>query len=156
VPSSGKEPITALVAEDDDADFMLLERALTHADTHIRVRRARDGVEAMEYMKGDGAFANRMKFPQPDLVLLDLKMPRMSGFDFLTWIHENPGYAVIPTIVMSNSQLLDDVQRAYRLGANTYFLKPSSFEELSELCEMIGHYWARAVIPESIVSRQRV
>src|SRR4051812_21729962 len=121
----GEHRIAALVAEDDDYDFLLLERALLASHSKISVQRARDGVEAKEYLVGEGKFSDRRQHPIPDIVLLDLKMPRMSGFDLLEWIHANPEHAVIPTVVMSNSKQDQDVQRAYRLGANTYFLKPS-------------------------------
>jgi CheY-like chemotaxis protein len=147
MPLSVGHDITALVAEDDDYDFLLLQRALTSANSRIRVLRAQDGVEAKEYLIGDGRFADRATYPTPDIVILDLKMPRMSGFDLLEWLHANPGHAVIPTVVMSNSKQDKDVQRAYRLGANTFFLKPTGFQELTEVCRLIGTYWSQATIP---------
>src|SRR3954469_3388908 len=148
MPITAEHDITALVAEDDDYDFLLLERALRLSNARIRVKRARDGAEAKEYLLGEAPFDDRKTYPVPNIVLLDLKMPRMSGFDFLEWIHANPGYAVIPTVVMSNSKQEKDVQRAYGLGANTYFLKPSDFQELTEVCRMIGTYWSVATIPD--------
>jgi CheY-like chemotaxis protein len=147
VPLFSNHEITALVAEDDDYDFLLLERALASANAKIRIQRARDGVEAQEYLLGLGRFADRRTSPIPDIVLLDLKMPRMSGFDLLEWIHANPRYAVIPTIIMSNSKQDGDVQRAYQLGANSYFLKPAVFQDLAEVCRLIGNYWSHAAIP---------
>jgi CheY-like chemotaxis protein len=121
MPIPAEHDITALVAEDDDYDFLLLERALRLSNPRIRVKRARDGAEAREYLLVESPFDDRKTYPVPAIVLLDLKMPRMSGFDFLEWIHANPDYAVIPTVVMSNSKQEKDVQRAYRLGTNTFF-----------------------------------
>jgi CheY-like chemotaxis protein len=152
--SPQQDDITALVAEDDDNDFLLLERALVSVNSGMRVIRARDGVEAKDYLAGVDEFSNRQAFPVPDIVILDLKMPRMSGFDLLEWIHANPGYAVIPTVVMSNSRQEQDVQRAYRLGANTYFLKPSVFRDLADTCRLIGTYWSQAAIPDSKAKRK--
>ena len=142
-----KDAMTVLVAEDEESDFMLLERALRKAGAQVQVRWARNGVEAIQYLKGEGDFADRARYPFPDVVMLDLKMPEATGIDVLHWIRGNPQCRVIPTLVMSSSQQPDDVQQAYELGANTYFMKPGSFEALVDLCRHIASYWRHGIKP---------
>lgn len=140
--------ITVLVAEDEESDFYLLDRALRKSIAGIRVCWVRDGVDAIRYLKGEGQFADRRQFPVPHVVMLDLKMPGMTGLEVLQWIRDNPSYRVIPTLVMSSSQQAADVQQAYQLGANTYFVKPSDFQTLVDLCKQIGTYWNYGVKPK--------
>jgi CheY-like chemotaxis protein len=86
---------------------------------------ARNGAEVIDYLGGKGAFADRAKFPFPEIVISDLKMPKVNGFGLLTWINEHPEFRVIPTLILSSSADPNDVARAYKLGANTYFVKPA-------------------------------
>jgi CheY-like chemotaxis protein len=141
------QPIVVLIAEDSDLDYQLLEHALTDTKAHIAVRRATDGFNVLKYLKGEGVFGDRVTHPFPHVVIVDLKMPLMSGFDVLEWIRDNPYYRVIPTIVLSTSSEARDVQRAYELGANTYFTKPSRLPELKSMCFHLAEYWGRAEIP---------
>jgi len=107
------------------------------------LRRVSDGIEAMRYLKGDCEYADRKKFPVPDIILLDLKLPRFSGFDFLEWLHnEAPGdLAVLPVIVLSASDGPADVRRAYALGANAYLVKPLDWDSLFERIRTIYSFW---------------
>jgi DNA-binding response OmpR family regulator len=90
---------------------------------------------------GRGAFADRGKYPLPDVVITDLKMPGMSGFQFLEWLNRHQEFRVVPTIVMSSSQDERDVALAYEMGANTYIVKPPEFETLAGLIKLIRDYW---------------
>jgi len=139
--------ISILVAEDEESDFLLLERALRNSDDRIKVYRVRDGVEGMEYIKGEGVYADRGRFPLPQMLIVDLKMPRMTGMEFLAWLRAEPGRRVIPTLMMSSSEQAADVRQAYELGANTYFLKPSDFRSLVDLCQRISAYWSQGIKP---------
>ncbi|HWA27219.1 MAG TPA: response regulator [Lacunisphaera sp.] len=141
------QPITVLIAEDSDLDYGLLEHALAETKVNIQARRATDGVTVLKYLRGEGAFADRLAHPFPHIIVVDLKMPSMSGFDVLEWIRDNPGYRVIPTVVLSTSAEASDVQRAYELGANTYFTKPSHLKDLRAMCVHLAAYWERAEIP---------
>jgi CheY-like chemotaxis protein len=141
--------MVVLVAEDEDNDFFLLERALRRADSKVRVQRATDGLDALHYLKGEAEFADRDKYPAPKIVLLDLKMPRMTGMEVLHWIKDNPKHKVTPTVVLSSSMQSHDVQSAYELGANTYFLKPTKFDDLVELCRTILNYWSYGIKPQT-------
>lgn len=140
-------PVTVFIAEDSDLDFSLLNHALAHSHANLLVHRATDGQVAIDYLKGGEQYADRALYPFPNVVMVDLKMPRVSGFDVLEWIRDNPGYRVIPTVVMSTSAEPADVQRAYELGANTYFRKPAGLADLVALCTHLAEYWARAEIP---------
>jgi CheY-like chemotaxis protein len=140
--------MTVLIAEDEENDFHLFERAFHRASSEVRVHRAKDGVEALHYLKGEGEYADRAKFPVPHIVVLDLKMPRMTGMEVLHWIKMNPKHRVTPTLVLSSSIQSSDVQSAYEHGANTYFLKPTKFETLVELCSVIIAYWKFGIKPK--------
>lgn len=142
-----KPNLTVLVAEDEETDYYLLERALRKTNIGIQIHWVRDGVDAIHYLKGEGEYADRDRFPIPDMVMLDLKMPGTTGMEVLEWIRDNPRFRVIPTLVMTSSQQDKDVQRAYHLGANTYFVKPSRFDALTELCKQISNYWSQGLKP---------
>jgi CheY-like chemotaxis protein len=129
-----------LLVEDDDDDVLLLKRAFQKHFIGI-VHVARDGEEAIDYLAGKGSFADRTKFPFPALVTSDLKMPRVTGFDLLTWISEHPEFHVIPTVILTSSADPNDMARAYKLGANNYLVKPSNFEQLCETAKLIRDYW---------------
>jgi CheY-like chemotaxis protein len=134
-----------LVAEDNPDDALLLRRALEKAGIRARLKIVADGEEMLLYLEGRGPFANRGAYPMPSLIILDLKMPRKSGLEVLEWIGNNLHIAVVPTIVLSASNLEDDVRAAYHLGANTYFVKPTTFEELVETMRMVEVYWRKAM-----------
>lgn len=133
-----------LVAEDNPDDALLLRRAIERAGIKARIRFMQDGEEMLLYLQGLGAYANRAANPPPSLIILDLKMPRKSGLEVLAWLSEHPECSVVPTVVMSSSNLLKDIQSAYALGANTYFVKPTTFEALVETMKTLSTYWQRA------------
>jgi CheY-like chemotaxis protein len=133
-----------LVAEDNPDDALLLRRALAKAGISARLKIVSDGEEMLLYLQAMGAYADRQAYPMPSLIILDLKMPRKNGLEVLAWISENKQLAVVPTIVLSASNLENDVRNAYRLGANTYFVKPTTFEELVDTMRMVETYWNRA------------
>jgi len=133
-----------LIAEDNPDDALLLRRALQKAGILARLKIVSDGEEMLLYLQAKGAYADRANNPLPNLIILDLKMPRRSGLEVLQWISDNPQLIVVPTIVLSASNLENDVRTAYNLGANTYFVKPTTFEELVETMRMVETYWTRA------------
>jgi CheY-like chemotaxis protein len=140
---AGCEKTTFLLVEDDDGDVLLVKRAFSMAGKNCALRSVSDGIEAMRYLSGEGEYADRKRFPLPDLILLDLKLPRFSGFDFLEWLqNQAPGdLAMVPVIVMSGSDQPADVRRAYALGANAYLLKPVSWDVLYERILSIHRFW---------------
>jgi CheY-like chemotaxis protein len=133
-----------LVAEDNPDDALLLRRALAKAGIVARLKIVSDGEEMLLYLQAKGAYADRSACPMPSLIILDLKMPRRDGLEVLAWMAENPELSVVPKIVLSASNLENDVRNAYNLGANTYFVKPTTFEELVETMRMVESYWNKA------------
>lgn len=144
------EPLRLLVVEDEENDYHLIEMALKEGEFPTRVRWVRDGVEAMDYLTGAAGFHEREPSPPPDLVLLDLKMPRMGGFELLRWLRDNPAHRTLPALVMSSSPLPEDIRRAYDLGATSYFVKPHRFEDFVELLKHLAAYWSFAATPRRL------
>ena len=142
-----KDKLLILVAEDDPSDLALLERAIVGAGQAIDLQVTRDGDEMIGYLQGEREFSNRQAHPLPDIMVLDLKMPRMGGLEVLQWLRERHEFALIPKIILSGSSLETDVEAAYRLGANTFFTKPGSFLEFRELMQDVIRYWSRSLLP---------
>jgi CheY-like chemotaxis protein len=130
-----------LIAEDDENDVFFLERAFKQAQIANPIQRVRDGEDAIAYLQGAGAYADRDHFPLPHLMLLDLKMPRKNGFDVITWVRQQPALKRLPIVVLTSSREDPDVNRAYELGANTYLVKPVKFEGLVEMMKTLNLYW---------------
>src|SRR5690349_10315368 len=109
---------TFLVVEDDPNDVLLVKLELDKFGDKVRMLTVNDGQEAMHYLEGRESYGDRDRFPTPDVILLDLKMPRVDGFDFLKWLRHEPGqHHLIPVVVMSSSAFEKDIVRAYELGA---------------------------------------
>lgn len=142
----GAHPI--LLAEDDDNDFALLQRAAKRGGLINPIFRVHTGEEAIHYLVGHGQFADRNVFPYPRIIITDMKMPKMSGLELLKWLQENPAFNVIPTIVWSSSADKTDVRQAYMLGANVYLRKPSNFEDLVKQTCMLNDFWNNCLLPD--------
>jgi CheY-like chemotaxis protein len=132
---------TILHVEDDPNDVLLLEHACRKSGVSCNIQRVADGEEAIDYLEGTGEFADRDRFPWPQLILLDLKMPRLNGFDVLTWRRQNDKFKAIPIVIFSSSNHDLDVKRAYELGVNSYLMKPVSFDSLCDIVKTISDYW---------------
>jgi CheY-like chemotaxis protein len=130
-----------LVAEDDPTDAYFFQRAFSRAGIPVTLHFVRDGQEVLDYLQGVGQFADRARYPLPQLVLLDLKMPRLDGFDVLAWVREQPGLNGLLIIIFSSSDEARDINRAYGLGANWYLIKPHSMEELTALVGRFKKFW---------------
>lgn len=145
--SAIKKRFVILVAEDDPRDRELLLHAAQPNGCDFELHLTNDGEEALHYLKGSGRFADRVRHPFPDLVVLDLKMPRVNGLEVLKWLRHGSRHARIPTVMLSGSGLDHDVEEAYRLGVNTYFTKPDSLRDLRELIHSLVEYWSRSQRP---------
>lgn len=139
--------LSILLVEDDDNDIFLVRKATQAGGEGHELHAVHDGLEAIDYLKGAGAFSDRHRFPLPDIVLTDLKMPRMTGLELLQWLRGNTPYSVIPTIIYSSSHLENDIRRAYQLGANSYIAKPSSMTAMIDVLRMIYDYWSHCECP---------
>lgn len=134
------EPI--LLVEDDNADAMLIERAFRRARIDNPVRRVGDGDAAVQYLSGLSPYGDRDKHPLPVLILLDLKLPRRSGFEVLSWLRaQDSGVQRLPVVVLTSSSHSQDVNRAYDLGANSYLVKPGGPDALLEMIQKLDTYW---------------
>ena len=145
---------TILLVEDEENDATLVKMAFNRNNLQNPVQWVQDGLEAIAYLNGEGVYADRAKYPFPEVLILDLKMPRMSGLELLSWIREHPEYRVIPTIIMTSSRMERDIDNAYTLGANTYMVKPSSFEELAKMVKLAHEYWAVSSKPKTKWSKR--
>ncbi|HSU53969.1 MAG TPA: response regulator [Candidatus Dormibacteraeota bacterium] len=132
---------TILHVEDDSNDVLLFEHACRKAGVDCTIRTVEDGDDAMDYLRGKGAFCDRNRYPMPQLILLDLKMPRLNGFEVLELLRSEEQFRSIPIIVLSSSNHAADVRRAYALGANSYLMKPVAFEALVEIVRSLNEYW---------------
>jgi CheY-like chemotaxis protein len=144
-----KETKTFLLVEDDPNDAYLVEIEFRKS-SHLQLRHVADGQHAADYLEGNPPYTNRSRFPMPDVILLDLKMPRVGGFELLEWLRNDSSQHLrrIPVIVMSGSNLEKDVNRAYELGANCYLTKPPDWDTFREQMERIGIFWGEvATLP---------
>ena len=139
--------------EDDENDTFLAQRAFQHIPNAL-VRAVRDGEQAMAYLTRQPPFTDDEQYPCPDVILLDLKMPRLNGFDVLKWVRSQAerDLRLLPVVILSSSDLQEDVKKAYELGANSYLVKPISWEELVRVLKSLNDYWAGLVETPSIRS----
>ena len=128
-----------LIAEDEENDIFLLRRAFRKSGSGLQPVFVRDGQEAVDYLSGSAPFEDRLRYPPPALLIIDLHMPRMDGFDLLAWLTENRFQ--IPAVVLTSSCLQSDVQRARELGAAEYLVKPHAFGELERLVHQLLARW---------------
>jgi len=135
------EAVEILLAEDSDADAELTMRALRKGSVVNNIVRVRDGVEALEFVFREGAFSQR-RGGQPRLILLDLKMPRLGGIDVLRRLKADDKTKLIPVVVLTSSAEEQDVRESYRLGVNSYLVKPVEFSAFTNIIAQTGLYWA--------------
>jgi len=139
--------LTILHIDDDPNDSELFKAAARRANVEFVVEHVTDGEQAMAYLTGRDIYANRRRYPLPGLVLLDLKMPRATGFDVLRWIRQHPEVGSVPVVVFSGSELQDDIRQAYAGGADSYLVKPIGFGALVELVKNINKSWLSGRLP---------
>jgi two-component system, response regulator len=135
------EAVEILLVEDSDSDAELITRALRKGSLVNKFVRVRDGVEALDFIFREGAFAKRGS-GQPRLVLLDLKMPRLSGIDVLRRLKSDETTKQIPVVVLTSSAEEQDVRTSYELGVNSYLVKPVAFQDFTSVVAQTGLYWA--------------
>ena len=133
---------TILLAEDDPNDVILFQRAMERASLSVdSLKVVRDGEKAISYLSGQGLYADRDLYPLPALLLLDLKMPRKSGPEVLSWIRKQPQFRYLIVVFLTSSNSSDDVRLAYEAGANSYLVKPVEFTEMVEMIRHVTFYW---------------
>jgi CheY-like chemotaxis protein len=132
---------TTLYVEDEEADAIFMRRAFARQGSESALRVVRDGREAIDYLSGAGDYRDRMKYPLPTIVLLDLNLPKVNGFEVLQWMRVHPDFACLPVVVFSSSTLEEDRVKAQRLGANEFVSKPSSGLGFAEVVEKLKVKW---------------
>ena len=130
-----------LLVEDNPRDARLIQRAMEKARMLNAVQVQSDGEAAIEYLAGSPPYDDRDRYPLPELVLLDLKLPRKNGFEVLQWLRAQPGLKRLPVVVLTSSDETQDINRAYDLGANSYLVKPVETDELIRLLKEVDLYW---------------
>lgn len=130
-----------LLAEDDENDALLMQRAFNKTGQRVTMTVLRNGQEVIDYLQGLAAYADRSRYPLPDLLLLDLKMPQRNGFEVLEFVKTHEELKRIPTVLLSSSRQHRDILKAYDLRANSYLVKPTAFTDLTTLTQNICSYW---------------
>ena len=140
-----------LVADDDSSDVFFLQRAFARAGIKANIDIVRDGDQAIHYLR-----AARQDETIPDLLLLDLKMPRVNGFEVLAWVRAQPWLTGLLVLVLTSSDVSEDINRAYDLGANAYLVKPLYNEQLVSVVQCLHRYWIQTnLCPESVPIKEK-
>jgi len=135
------EQAVILLVEDRDDDVYLVRWALSKADVHNPFFTVKNGEETLAYLEGLGKFRNRDEYPLPDILLLDLKMPGMDGYEVLRAVRAKPEFKALRIIVLTSSEDLNDVNKAYELGANSFLVKPLEFENYAAMMRTLSSFW---------------
>jgi DNA-binding response OmpR family regulator len=130
-----------LLVDDDSDEVFLVERAVHKAGLRVALHVARDGQEAIDYLSQRDDATGLAAHPMPSMMLLDLKMPRKNGFEVLEWLQHKRGSERPIVVVLTSSSLIDDINRAYELGANSYLVKPGDFKTLVDIVKLLASYW---------------
>jgi len=138
----GPQPIHVLLVEDSPGDIRLTQEALKDAKMHINLHVARDGQQAMSFLMRQGEYANG---PRPDLILLDLNLPKKDGREVLKEIKEDPTLKIIPVVILTTSASEADILRSYSLHANCYITKPVSLDGFLTVVKSIDSFWMSVV-----------
>jgi CheY-like chemotaxis protein len=132
---------TILMADDDVEDCLLVRDALQEADIKCDLRFVRDGEELFDYLRHEGEYVDGRDLPWPDLILLDLKMPRKDGRETIRDLKSDPRFRRIPVVALTTSSASDDVEFSYDIGVNCYIAKPTTFRDLVEVLGALGKFW---------------
>lgn len=130
--------VEILIVDDNIGDVVLTKEALKGAEFSSRVSVVRDGCEALEFLRREGKFGGASK---PDLILLDINMPRKNGCEVLEEVRRDADLRLIPVVILTSSEAEDDIRRAYELGANCFVTKPADLDEMVKIVQAINHFW---------------
>ena len=135
------DEVIILLVEDREDDVLLTKQAFLRAGIVNPLYVVCDGEEAIAYLSGTGKFKDRAEFPVPDLVLLDINMPKLDGFGVLKWVRNDSALKMLHIVMLSTSDQGDDIDKSYALGANSYLVKPSDFEAFTDLLSLTVRFW---------------
>lgn len=131
-----------LLIDDDEADIKLTKRTLEKSRLNLNLNIARDGVEALKYLNQEAPYENA---PKPDLIFLDLNMPKMDGKETLKRIKESSNLRKIPVVILTTSKQEQDIARSYKLGCNAYVIKPVGIEAFTQVIQEVENFWLSIV-----------
>lgn len=143
------QSIHILLVEDNEADILIAQRAFQKIATSNKVHYVRNGEEAIAYLSGQGTYSNRDQFPWPQLILLDINMPRKNGFDVLNYMKEKKNTPISRILMLTSSRLNTDIEKSYEDGACAYFVKPIDAKDFTRLVNDIDSFWSQASFPEN-------
>ena len=132
-----KSPVNVLLVDDDDNHLVLFGLAVGECKCDVRLSTATGGEQAIDYLEGKGIYADRSMHPLPDVLVLDLKMPRVDGFAFLAWRRDSPGFSMIPVMIFSGLEDKEEFERALALGASHFLAKPPNFQGYKEVVQAV-------------------
>jgi CheY-like chemotaxis protein len=154
IRSADCSDVPILVVEDNEDHVLLLNHAFQKAGILNRIQVTNSGEDAIAYLEGTGSYSNWKEFPLPLMLLLDLKMPGLGGFDVLRWIRQQPGLRALRVAMLTSSDLGQEIKLAYELGANVFLTKPVDLDRLVEMVKVVRAHWLEfAQTPE--ISRGR-
>jgi CheY-like chemotaxis protein len=137
-----------MVVDDDPNDLFLIEAGFRSVGVTDPIHTINGGQEAIDYMMGNGKYSDREVYAYPTFITTDLKMPVKDGFAVLQHLKNNPEWAVIPTVVLTSSADLDDIKKAYMLGASSFHVKPYGLDRLRVLLKVLHDYWMTCEVPQ--------
>ncbi|MDP8965806.1 MAG: response regulator [Cyanobacteriota bacterium] len=130
-----------LLVEDNPQDVLLIQRAFRKANLTIPLQVVKDGEAAVHYLSGEEPYGDRLHYPLPVLILLDLKLPRKSGAEVLAWLRQQPQLKRLPVVVLTSSKEYADINNVYDLGVNAYMVKPVAFDNLVDIVKTLNMHW---------------
>lgn len=136
-----------LIVDKDPDYFEVLKIAFRRNQINNPLHAVHDGQQAIDYLCAAGAFADRALHPFPSVIFTEIRLPRLSGFEILKWLRQHPQCSVIPVIVLSASDIEDDIHRAYSMGVNSYIIKPETLDQLQSIIRITFDYWAICAKP---------
>ena len=144
-----RKPVTILLVEDDDGHARLLEKNLRRGGVVNQLVRVADGQEAVDYVCRTGSYEDSVRYPFPNVVLLDVRMPRLDGFEVLAYLKSDPALMTIPVIMLTSTDNQHEINRAYEMGANGYVVKPVSMESFVDRVVKLGMFIEVIELPEN-------
>jgi len=144
-----RKPVTILLVEDDDGHARLLEKNLRRGGVVNQLVRVTDGQEAVDYVSRTGSYEDSVRYPFPSVVLLDVRMPRLDGFEVLAYLKSDPELMRIPVIMLTSTDNQHEINRAYEMGANGYVVKPVGIESFIDRVVRLGMFIEVIELPEN-------
>jgi CheY-like chemotaxis protein len=148
-----EQTLDILAVDDSATDLLFFGRAARNTRLNITLQTLSAGQQAIDYLSAKGEYGDRSKYPWPDLILLDLKMPEVNGFDFLAWRKASPLFSSIPVIVLSGSSEPSDVKRIFELGANSHMVKPTGLEDWEKVVREVWNFGTQG---RSLIQTKRI